>query len=559
MNIRDLKRAPIFDDPDTYDEIVAFAENSVIETRLAGQPRNIATLAALLVFETMVAMVNQRAEPAMLALAGAGVRPHAIPPHQAAVESHLTALRQVLRAIDLSDRPVALPTTITEAELRAAGEALLVGGRAASALGFLDDAALGWRDFRAHGNTIELRHRSPERLRRRIEGALHAEADHNARFADGEMSTGEEDFFRRVVALQNGANNWDWTHGDDLITGALEPARRAGRELHLWDLPDEMEVGEPGRFSIREFRRVVEVVHAIATVGDLVGDGLASLGATRFLRGPRERWIDVLSRHSGISGERLSRVLEYMTRRASDEPRGRGEGRAATTNAFFDLGDRELGLSVTCTMWQDPTWSLLATWTRRNPQDFGAKMGERGHQLARDIHALFEQRKWIAVLERPIPHSDLDVATAVRSDPFLIVVEAKAFLEDPVRQAEDPKAWTQLADNVDAIRSPAQFRETFRRESLAPCAIAGLLVVPAHMTPATEHGDDFGVLGVEDLHELATQSATPRELWARIKETETAAAYPLRNEELTIGRWTLRFDIGDRTALPQAMRVRKTG
>jgi hypothetical protein len=244
-----------------------------------------------------------------------------------------------------------------------------------------------------------------------------------------------------------------------------------------------------------------------------------------------------------------------MTRQSRDEPRGHREGRPATTNPFFDLGDDELALSVTCSIWQNPTWALLATWTRRDPDNFGAAMNERGHALAREVHAMFAERGWRSVLERKVPNSDLDVATAVQSDEFMIVVEAKAFLYDPMHQVEDPKVWTQLADNVDRLRDPDQFRQIFQNEKLTPGEIAGMVVVPGYGTPATEEGDAFGSLGVEDLRSLVAQASSPRDLWRRIKETEVTGTYPLRTEELALGQWTLAFDIGDREALPQAVRV----
>ena len=555
MDIRELKRAPIFDNPDTYDEVRAYAERLVADSEIVQRPRNIATLATLLVTEAMVAKSGQRHELEMLALAARGLKPHAMPVFQAEVESKLTCLRQVLRAIDLANRPVELPTAVGEGDLRAAGLALLRGAFSGSVISFLDEAALGWRTFRVAGDRIELMHRSPERMRRRIHGAIGAEASQNATLAEAEISSEERAFYERANALRDAGGEWDWRNAEELIAGALAPARRAGRDLHRWDLVPDTGVGQPSRFTVGQFRDVSEVVKAVATVADLVADGVATLGAGRVLRGRRSRWIEILARHSGTSGDVVAAILEYMTRRPSDEPHGRGEGRPAITNPFFDLGEDDLALSVVCAMWQSPKWALLATWTRRDHDNFGARMNERGHELAREVHAVFEQRGWVAFLERKIPNSDLDVATAVPSDPFLLVVEAKAFLYDPVRQVEDPKVWTQLADNVDTIRDPDTFRRIFQNERLTPGEVVGLAVIPGHGTPATEHGDAFGTLGVEDLRALVARADSPRDLWRRIKETEVAGDYPLRTEELQLGRWTIVFDIGDREALPRAVRI----
>lgn len=435
MDIRKLKRPSIFDDPDTYDALIAYAEHSVGGTPLLARPRNVATLALLQVAETMVGMANAHHLGDMVALAAAGERPHAFPVYQAAVEAQLHALRPVLRAIDLAARGDQLPLSIDETELREAGAALVIGAHITSALSFIDEAVTGWRDFRVTDKIVELPHRSQAHMRRRIQGALHAEAAHNAPLMDGAVSEEETRFYQTINDLQDGANSWDWTRDDELIDGALLPARRAAQQLHRWDL-DDVAVGGEALFTVGEFRRVVEVVHAIATVGDLIGDPLATRGASRVLRGPRTEWLRVVAHHAQLEPARVAAALEFMTRRAIDEPRGRTEGRAATTNPLFDLGDGELALSVLCTMWQDPVWSLLATWTRRAPGDFGAKMNERGHRLAVRVRDLFAFRGWIAVLEREVPNSDIDVATALLVDPFTIIVEAKAFTEDPVRQSE---------------------------------------------------------------------------------------------------------------------------
>jgi hypothetical protein len=555
MDIRELKRPPVFGDADTFDALVDYAERSVAETAIVQRPRNVAVLAALRATEVMVALGYKRHELEFLRLAAEGRSPHAMPVFQAEVEAKLKCLRQVLRAIYVADRPIERPIALGDTELREAGVALLRGAFAASALAFLNEAALGWRGFVVNDNRIELMHRSPERLKRRIHGAIVAEALTNARHTDGQVSTQERQFYERANALHDAGGLWDWTNADDIIAGALAPATRAGEELYRWEIDATVAVGNPARFTVGDFRRVAEVVKAVATVGELVGDGVGTVGSARVLQGTRSNWIQLLARHSSLAVETVAAILSYMTRLASDEPRGRPEGRPATTNPFFDLGDDELALSVTCSIWQNPTWALLATWTRRDPDNFGAAMNERGHALASEVHAMFKNRGWTSVLERSVPNSDLDVATAVQNDEFMIVVEAKAFLYDPTHQVEDPKAWTQLADNVDRLRDPDQFRRIFQNEKLSPSEIAGLVVIPGYGTPATEQGDAFGSLGVEDLRSLVAQATSPRDLWRRIKETEVLGTFPLRTEELELGPWRLVFDVGDREALPQAVRV----
>ncbi len=555
MDIRELKRPPVFDDPDTFDALVDYAERSVADSAIVQRPRNVGVLATLRTTEALVALGYRRHELDFLRLAAEGLSPHAMPVFQAEVEASLRCLRQVLRAIDLVDHPVQRPIALGETELREAGHALLRGAFAASALAFLNEAALGWRGFVVNDKRIELMHRSPERLKRRIHGAIAAEARTNARHADSEVSSEEREFYERANALHDAGGRWDWTNADDLIAGALVPAKRAGKQLYRWEIDEAIAVGDAARFTVGDFRRVAEVVKAVATVAELVGDGVATVGSSRVMQGHRTRWVELLARHSAISTETVAAILWYMTRQSRDEPRGCREGRPATTNPFFDLGDDELALSVTCSIWQNPTWALLATWTRRDPDNFGAVMNERGHALAREVHAMFTERGWMSVLERKVPNSDLDVATAIQSDEFMIVVEAKAFLHDPMHQVEDPKVWTQLADNVDRLRDPDQFGRIFQNEKLTPSEIAGLVVVPGYGTPATEQGDAFGSLGIEDLRSLVAQATSPRDLWRRIKATEVLGTYPLRTEELTLGQWTLVVDTGEREALPQAVRV----
>lgn len=226
MDIRDLKRPPILDDPDTYDAIVAYAESSVAQRPLLARPRNVALLAALQVAEWMVALATARHLGSMVALATSGARPHAFPQYQAEVEAQLRALRPVLRAIDLAGRPDQLPLRVDELELKEAGMALVAGMFAASALAFIDEALVGWRGFRVSGKEVELMHRSPAHMRRRIHGALQAEAAHNAPLMDGTPSADEIRSYERINALQDGANTWDWMRDDDLIVGALTHARR---------------------------------------------------------------------------------------------------------------------------------------------------------------------------------------------------------------------------------------------------------------------------------------------------------------------------------------------
>lgn len=147
MDIRELKRPPILDDPDTYDALMAHAESSIARTSLLARPRNVALLAVLQLAETMVGMANARHLHEMVALAASGARPHAFPVYQAAVETQLHALRPVLRAIDLASRPDQLPAAVGEVELREAGAALFAGAHVASALSFIDEAVIGWRGF----------------------------------------------------------------------------------------------------------------------------------------------------------------------------------------------------------------------------------------------------------------------------------------------------------------------------------------------------------------------------------------------------------------------------
>lgn len=135
------------------------------------------------------------------------------------------------------------------------------------------------------------------------------------------------------------------------------------------------------------------------------------------------------------------------------------------------------------------------------------------------------------------------------------MVEAKAFIEDPVRQAEDLKVWTQLADNVDAMRDPHLFRTVFRAERLQAGKVVGLVAVPEYMSPAGDLGSDFSATGFEDLSRLIDQAASPRDLWRRLRTAETEADFPLKTERLAFGDWTLVFDIGDRAALPAAVRA----
>ena len=338
---------------------------------------------------------------------------------------------------------------------------------------------------------------------------------------------------------------------DDLLQRSITYARRAGDYLHRWVLPSEMVVSREGIdfFTVGEFRAAAEVIHGLAMIYETHTENVSS---TRILVGSSASWIDLIARMSSISRERVEQIVRLLTYRSQATRRGRLLSIASTP--FFELGGDRLALSVTPVIWQDPQWALRALWKDQLAGDYTRKTAALGHTLAEEIGRIFADRRWATVMSKEVGVTDIDAGTGVPDDPFFLSCEAKAFIDDPLYQADDPKVWRQLARAMAALEGPQTFERVLGPLGLKKGDIRGAVVIPGHATPARGVHPHMTIVGVDDLRQLALRAQTPRELWTLLKSRETRTSLPTRLYQQALNGWTLECDAVDIEAIPRFVR-----
>ncbi len=140
-------------------------------------------------------------------------------------------------------------------------------------------------------------------------------------------------------------------------------------------------------------------------------------------------------------------------------------------------------------------------------------------------------------------------------DGLFLVFEAKVFADDDTGRAETREYWGQLADVVAALRQPDVFTRVLGDTHLAPGDIRGALLVLGRRNPALTVGPHFSLLGLDDLRDFVLASASPADLWRRIKDAEAKATLPLRVYTAKLGSLTFEVDGADVDAIPAFVRL----
>ncbi len=256
-------------------------------------------LAALQVTEALVALQGADSLGLTTALAVAGVVPHVMPKESSSVRSVLGGLAVVADAIDRRDVPGPGATTVTPEDFSDALRAIGAAMQASGPLTALSQAAAGWRTFARAGDTVRLMYRLPEYMIRAVELNVREEAEHNAAYVEASQNSPEDSaFHRRLEAIRTGSLKVDPRQDPQTLEAAVAYAHRAGELLHRWRLPPEIAVENRGEilFTVAEYRAAAEAVHGLATISEILADGIGTVGASRLLQALRSLgWVSSAS------------------------------------------------------------------------------------------------------------------------------------------------------------------------------------------------------------------------------------------------------------------------
>jgi len=508
-------------------------------------------VASLAIFEALSARAAKTQHEDTVEALGRGVVPHVLPEFS---DIHL-GLRQstglVLGAIARARRPNAVESTPSRADLELAAQSIVQARTLAGPAAVLDAVANGWRDFVAAGDVIRLPIKSPERLLRRTVQAMQMEAEYNAKYLNGSVNNAAEvALVEKLMARQA----WEWLEDTELMPAAIQHAHRATSELYRWTLPGTQRVGKDHRFSVDDYVRASEAVHAAAFITDRVyRAGRIVDGTERLMRGTVQDWVGFVSRWGQVGEPQARAIIDWMTYDSNDARRDQGRLPFSAT-PLFDVGDDQRMLAPTARIWQKPEWALRAIWKARQPQSYGAELAGLGHKFAEEISTVFAQRGWHLVVEKKYSNGDIDVGLLDSDGRLAIAIEAKMYLDDPVHQIEDSAVWRQVHKNLEALRRPEDFERVFGPGAKTPNLVVGLLVIPGRAGPSIEVASDISVVGSDDLRDLVAKSKSVEELWRRVKSTETKpTGMLLATEEIRFGRWTLEVDVLSPQSIPRVL------
>lgn len=535
----DVHRTPQL--PDAFSEMRHVLDNGLQGLALLKRPRNIALLASFIAAERAAQAPRAKAKELYggLPLPDSTSRDAQFAHSVAEILLGLTVLQ---RAIDRCSSPLALPVRTSADILSEAEEALHVATIHAH-LGYVfDDVLRGWRTFElVEPHTVRAMHKSPARLRRTIEVDIEAQAAGTSavRRAATTQLRAELATLREMVRVERHGQANTYQPTGAAIRKALVHARLRDAAIG-WQLPDHLQVAS--LFSVRQYRAVVDAVHATALLYEYLSD-LSHRPDRRIVRMTRDRWVEVLGAGSRLEPAIVDRILPYLTHLPGNPRDEINKGTPAASTPFVDLGDGRLAMSSTLAMLQDPQFALRVNWNARAPTDYSAKVAQLGDELSDAATQLFKSRGWFSASRRSIPGvGDLDSVAAIAGDPFLIGVEAKVFTDDPIRGPDEPAVWRVFDANLEALRDADVFARVFP-DSPTPCGnIVGLLLVPGRASAATDMGRTHSVIGMDNLRDLAEQARSPRDLWESIKAGELAVASQSELYEARIGDWTLVFD-----------------
>ncbi len=308
--------------------------------------------------------------------------------------------------------------------------------------------------------------------------------------------------------------------------------RLAGEYIAGWSIPADTLVSRA--FSVDEYRRVSETVKAFAGAVQTFDDYREPRDPARLSVRAADDWIEFFRVRTGIGQERLVAILRFLTHEASDV---HGQGRispAAAHTPFMDLGDGRIVLAPTLAVWHGGELALRTIWKTRATGDYNTRVSALNHQLSEDAGDVLASKGWPRVVRRSVPGGgDIDAGTG--ADEFFISGECKAYVDDPVRGADDPAVWRELERNVNALDDPRIAALVLAKERLTPRAVVGLVIVPRRAQSPVDFGDRYALVGLDDLKERVAESESPQDLWRAIKAHEVRRSVDVVASPFTVG------------------------
>lgn len=544
MDLRLLRATPVL--PEAYFEVRDVLERTITREALFGRPVDLAVFHAVAALERQIWEMRPAAALALDLRRRLGL-PVEVSAYSMVIHGVGYGLTQLLRLLHQRAPGPVGAVAFDAAALAEAGSALRVATRISELFIVFGDVELGWRDCVVDDRTLRVPSRSPERLVRSLQRSLDLEAERNElliRVNDPAQLALQQ----RYVAIAADTQEW-YEPEADVLQATLDVSMRAWQRFDNSRLPDELRVRD--RFTAGEYRAVSRVLKAYALAQQAVTDYQVPRPEPRPVRKRAGAWIALATERTGIDADRVRDACDLLLHARARDLRENGRVHPAIAHTpLIDCGDGSWVLSPTLAMWHDTNLALRAMWKNRAPNDYNAVASARNRELATDAARLFRERGWRAVLERPIPGvGDIDAGAGVPGDPLFVSAECKVFLDDPVRGADDPEVWRQLARTTDALREEGTFRQVLGREGLAPGEIKGVVLVPGRAQIPFDLGADYALVGVDDLADAVRASATPREAWERLKAGEREATIGVEEAVEEVDGWRIVSDGVPRTTM----------
>lgn len=519
-----------------YEEL----EQRVRGLPIVARPFNLAILHAALAFEMLAHHLRGLGEREIHAMRALGL-PVSVTTFSLVMHGCHRGLTLLLRAIGNANVAIVLPTEPEQAVQNDAVKSLRAVNGLIELFTLMNDVALGWRSFEIQGRTVRAPSKSTLRFGRSVQSDIRKESELNQTFLEASANAPDSTTLHQLLqiwalVLPGGVA---YEPDDELLDLAVVGTRRASDVLSEWSIPGEIMV--TGAFRVAEYRAASEVVKALAGAAQIFDDYRVPRDPPRLLVKAHDEWVTFLTRRTGVDEAKASQILAFLTYSRGDIHGGGRQSPPAAHTPFLDLEDGRLALVPTLAIWHEAQNALRTIWKTRGPDDYNAQIAGLNHQLSDDTAALFHERGWATVLRRRVQGAgDIDAGTGA-GDEF-ICGECKVFIDDPVRQADDPSVWRELERNVTALGDPESARRTLQNEHLEPRVVRGLLVVPGRAQSPVDFGDDYALVGFDDLRDHTHESQSPRELWVAIKAHEELDS-PLVQQVVEIfGEWTIESD-----------------
>lgn len=554
LDIRALRASPEL--PDAYFAARDAFDAYVVDHPFFKRPRDVAILHAVHGLEGMLWKIRPLGEREISLRRSVGTR-FEIGAYSGVIHGVNYGFTHLVR---LLERHGASPAGAVEYDPQIASEAASalhrINGIAETYVVFTD-TELGWRECAVvDARTLRLTSKSPERFARGLALPVAAEAEENARIitrAPGPRAA----LFRYFASLASEVSGTFEPSADTIdltLLGQVNSWRTDEDPL----LTDDLYIA--GRCSVGEYRRTVHALRAYGLAQQAVTDFQSPRPGPHVPRRTREEWIQFARRHAQLpSDEVAASALDLLLHSGGRDLRNGGRVHpSAAHTPLFDVGDGTWILASTLTVWQVTDLALRSIWKNRAPDSYNATVAGFNHSLSTKTADIFRGRRWPAVERRQVGTiGDIDAGTSARDDRFFLCCECKVFLNDPVRQADDIEVWRKLDEVVSALKEDDAFARILGGDGLKLGEIRGLLVVPGRAQSSVNLGEEYGLVGLDDLRDAAAASATPRELWARLKAAEVHTELQVVEVRTVFGEWTLISDGVRRSDVTEAELARR--